>query len=88
MMLNDMRERPNKQNWASLVKKLLSDLGFYYVWIAQGVGNVNKFLSILKQRLTDNFIQNWNSRLLESSRSIFYRHLANFAYQPYLYIIQ
>ncbi len=87
MMLNDMRERPNKQNWASLVKNLLSDLGFYYVRIAQGVGNINKFLSILKQRLTDNFIQNWNSRLLESSRSIFYRHFANFAYQPYLDII-
>ncbi len=87
MMLSDIEERPNKQNWAALVRNLLSELGFYHVWLAQGVGNVNSFLIAFKQRLHDNFVQNWNSRLQESSRSIFYRHIAVFQYQPYLDII-
>ncbi len=39
MMLNDIIERPNKPNWASHVKHLLSELGFQEVWLAQGVGN-------------------------------------------------
>ena len=29
----------------------------------QGVGNVNLFIRIIKERLNDNFIQNWNSEL-------------------------
>ena len=38
MMLNDIELRPNKQNWASVVKRLLSRLGFLEVWNAQGGG--------------------------------------------------
>ena len=47
----------------------------------------SKFLSILKQRLKDNFIQNWNERLEASSRALFYRVIANFSFQPYLEIV-
>ena len=48
MMLTDIELRPNKQNWASMVKNLLSRLGFLEVWNAQGVGNINNFLYIFK----------------------------------------
>ena len=58
MMLNDLELRQNIVNWASLVKHLLLSLGFYEVWLAQGVGNYNAFITIFKQRLTDTFIQN------------------------------
>ena len=44
-----------------LVKRLLCTLGFNNVWLAQGVGNVNSFLNLVKQRLQNNFTQNWNS---------------------------
>ena len=44
MMLNDMLIYPEKKNWASLVKKLLSSLGFYEAWLNQGVGDQNLFL--------------------------------------------
>ena len=84
LMLNDLDRYPNKENWASLVRKLLFSLGFNYVWEAQGVGNYEGFMTILKQRLTDNFIQNWHSRLEESSRAIFYISIASFQLQPYL----
>ena len=56
MMLNDLEELPNKTNWASLVRNLLMSLGFYEVWLSQGVGNINIFLSQMKQRLNDTFI--------------------------------
>ena len=71
MMLSDMESRPSTVNWASLVKHLLLSLGFYEVWLAQGVGNYNAFISIFKQRLTDTFVQNWHSRLQSSTRAVF-----------------
>ena len=58
MMLHDLEVLPHKANLASLVRQLLMSLGFYEVWLAQGVGNVDVFLSTFKQRLNDNFIQN------------------------------
>ena len=84
MMLSDMESKPSTVNWASLVKHLLLSLGFYEVWLAQGVGNYNYFISIFKQRLTDTFIQNWHSRLESSTRAVFYRSVAVFQFQPYL----
>ena len=84
IMLNDLEQRPNTTNWASLVKDLLSSLGFNEVWLQQGAGNYNVFMSVLKQRLTDTFIQNWHIRLNESTRAVFYRSIAVFQMQPYL----
>ena len=53
------------------------------VWIQQNVGNENIFVSLVKQRLSDNFIQNWNSRLTDSFRALFYRNFT-FDYKCYL----
>ena len=58
IMVNDLERQPNTTNWASLVRHLLLSLGFYEVWLQQGVGNFNIFISLLKQRLTHTFIQN------------------------------
>ena len=84
VMLNDIRDNQNIKNWASLVKNTLANLGFLDVWLAQGVGDVSKFLTLLKQRLSDHFLQNWNYRLAESSRASFYRVIGTFKFQPYL----
>ena len=72
LMLSDLEKRPNVSNWASKLKDLLSNLGFYDVWLNPGVANKNAFLRIIKERSNDNFIQNWNRRLSESSRASFY----------------
>ena len=40
-MLQDVEAHPTKVNWAVLVRNLLSELGFYEVWVQQGVGNYN-----------------------------------------------
>ena len=71
-MLNDIENKPNCVNWASRVKFLLSSLGFYEVWVNQRGGNKSAFLWAFRQRLTDFFMQDWNSRLAESSRANFY----------------
>lgn len=86
MMLNDMILYPNKTNWAKLVNGLLSTLGFNDVWLQQGVGNTDLFLTELKLRLNDNFTQNWNSRLDNSTRASFYRNICgdSFGFKYYL----
>ena len=61
IMLNDSKTHPHTENWASSVKSLLSRLGFFEVWLAQGVGNSVGFLNIFKTRVKDIFIQDWHS---------------------------
>ena len=87
MMLNDLETNYRITNWAQLIKIALTNLGFAYVWIAQGVGNSSLFLKSLKQRLNDTFIQNWESRLQNSSRALFYKELSSFDYKQYLDIV-
>lgn len=84
MMLNDMESRPSITNWVSLLRHLLLSMGFYDVWLQQGVGDYNRFIYQFQQRLSDNFIQNWHARIEESSRAVFYRSFATFQFQPYL----
>ena len=83
-MMNDIENKPNCLNWASRIKQLLSALGFYEVWVDQGVGNKNEFLCVFKQRLLENFSQGWTSRLAESSRANFYSLFSSFEHQFYL----
>ena len=83
MMLHDLEVLPHEANWASLVRELLMSLGFCEVWLAQGVGNVGVFLSTLKQRLNDNFTQNWHDRINGSTRANLYTAIAQFRFQTY-----
>lgn len=83
----DHERMPNKINWCSLVKDLLCSLGFYEAWLYQGIGHVDLFLINIKQRLNDNFVQNWSNRLNDSSRALFYNTIAVFRLQPYLELI-
>ena len=87
MMLRDIEINDRKTNWASLVKNLLANLGFFEVWLNQGVGNVNQFLAVLRQRLKDQYIQDWSNALENSSRARFYSNISGFYLQPYLEFI-
>ena len=83
-MLIDMLIYPEKKNWASLVKNLLSSLGFYEASLHQGVGDESLFPNQVKQRLRDTFVQNRQSDLNLSTRALFYRNVAGFQLQGYL----
>ena len=88
MMLRDIIEiNDRKTNWASLVKNILANLGFFEVWLNQGAGNVNQFLAVLRQRLKDQYIQDWSNVLENSSRARFYSNISDFYLQPYLEFI-
>ena len=82
LMLQDLELLPDKVNWASWLRQLLMSLGFYEVWLNQEVGIICAFLSLAKQRLTDNFIQGWQERLNFSSRANI--NISSFHFQPYL----
>ena len=75
---------PHKVPWVTLLQHLLSSLGFYGVWLAQGVSNVNASVRVFEQRLRDNNVQNWNSRVENSSRSTFLKSIVTFNSQFYL----
>ena len=68
-MCRDLAIVPNSASLANSVRHLFQSIGFNNVWMNQGVGNVNLFIRILKERLNDNVLQNWNSELIESSRA-------------------
>ena len=62
----------------------MQSLGFNEVWLFQGVGNINVFLSAFTQRIKDTFIQKWNERLINSSRARTYSLFSSFSYKIYL----
>ena len=51
------------------------------------MGNVNQFLAVLRQRLNDQYIQDWSSALENSSRARFHRNIAGSYLQLYLEFI-
>ena len=87
MMLRDLEINDRKINWAILVRNLLSNLGFFEVWLNQGVWDVKLFLTMLRQRIKYQFIQGWAGEIQNSSRARFYRNITEFHFQPYLDII-
>ena len=81
-------EGSNISCWSLSVKALLLSHGFGEAWYNQGVGDSTAFISLFKQRLHDNFCQNWRSRLEESSRARFYRAVRpEHNYKKYLNVI-
>lgn len=61
-----------KHCWVSDIKHILSQAGFSIVWLCQGVGDVASFLTLLKQRLTDMYKQEWCGIIRDKERYSFY----------------
>lgn len=62
-------------NWVYCVKNLLCELGFAGVWHAQGVANRTQFLKQCKQRLQDQYIQQWYGGLRVRTSCLLYREI-------------
>ena len=72
----------------SLLRDILSSLGFFDVWIFQGVGNKQLFLNLAKQRLKYHFLQNWCVELRMSTRALCYREIStNIDFKAYLNVV-
>ena len=60
-------------NWASGIRKLLCENGFGYIWDGHGIENELLFISIFVQRSHDEYLQNWNEGIAQSSKLITYK---------------
>ena len=63
-----LMDETGKKCWATGVIELLCRIGFYFVWLNQGVGNITHFLAIFKQRLIDIFIREWIPNIRDKER--------------------
>jgi len=57
MLLN--MDEDGKVCWATGIRTILSEAGFYSVWLSQGVGDIDMFLDVFKSRLIDMYRQDW-----------------------------
>ena len=70
------------------VKKIFNDCGYNYIWDTQNFINIDWLKTVIKQRLTDQFIQNWNSTVQNSSKAINYRIFkTQFEFEEYFNIL-
>ena len=77
-----------KTNWVTHVKNLLYRYGFAYAYINQGVGNNAVFISLFKQRVLDNYIQEWHSIINDSPKLSCYKMFKiNFELERYLSVV-
>jgi len=58
MLKYDFEGNPDRKNWCSLLYGLLCTLGFNAAWLFQDIGDSVLFVSLVKQRFKDQFIQN------------------------------
>ena len=75
--LRELKEINTENSWGKKVKDLLEQNGFGYVWLNQGVVFKNSLIKSLRQRLVDQYWQNWNSKLQEKQRYSTYRKFKN-----------
>ena len=87
MLKRDADNNPSITNWVTDVKSLLVKLGFENVWLNQGVENRKLFLLVLKQRIQDLWLIDFNNRLENSSRALFFRTIVSFNFSKYLDVI-
>ena len=71
--LRELREKNKPGNWAEGIKHILTTNGYAYVWENGGVEYITSFCKGFKQRLIDQFWQNWHSNLMASNRYDMYR---------------
>ena len=74
--------------WIKYVKQILDNCGFSNIWQTENFMN-NEWLKLnVKQRLLDQFIQNWNTEVFESSKALNYRiYKTKFEFEEYFNIL-
>ena len=73
--LRELNEVNKPNNWAEEIRKILVTNGYAYVWENGGIEFIKSFCRSFKQRLIDQFWQNWHAELYNSDRYEIYRSL-------------
>ena len=75
--------------WASKITHVLFTLGFEEVWLEQGVGNIQLFLEIFKQRVKEVALLDWSNKCNENAKlSNFVNFKGELATSPSLMFIR
>ena len=82
---NHIENDGNVTNWVSLLRDLLCVHGFGHVWLNQGVGSINCFMMVFKQRMKDVYYQSWNATIRDSRKAITYKHIVE-GFRPQFYL--
>jgi hypothetical protein len=65
--------RPSSSiKWLNFIKSIFEKTGFNYLWNQQQPVHSVQLTFIVKQNLTDQYIQNWFNQIENSSRGEFY----------------
>ena len=85
-----MNENHNIQlSWILFVKQIFNECGFSNIWETELFDNVDYLKCVIKQRLEDRFLQNWNSLIQNSLKSINYKTFKRECkYEEYLNILE
>lgn len=62
-------DEAGRVTWATHIKMLLSRYGFGFVWEEQGVGDIDAFMYIFKERVSDCSDQEWSSEINDMSKT-------------------
>ena len=67
----------------------INECGFPNIWETELFDNVDYLKCVIKQRLEDQFLQNWNSLVQNSPKAINYKTIkTEFKYEEYLNILE
>ena len=79
MMLKNCEQ--GKENWVTKIKNLLCGHGFGIVWLFKGATSETHFLTEIKSRLIDVFLQTWNTKMITNDNYKFYFSYKSFLHQ-------
>ena len=65
----------NKNSWSKEIKNMLERNGYGYIWINKGAMYTRSFLKSFKQRLVDQFWQEWHQKITDSDRFTTYNNI-------------
>ena len=81
----ELNNNNTANNWFRKVKDMLTRYGFYYVWTNETHVNETQFICTFKQRVIDEYLQQWNRQVDENSVLILYKAVkTSFEFEPYL----
>ena len=75
--LRELTEENKTAGWVNILKNSLETNGFAEVWLNKGTQNNNSFVKKFRQRLIDQFKQNWHEKITTRDRYNIYRTLKN-----------
>ena len=62
-----------KSEWIQKIEKIIQEAGLNYIWLNNGVQNLDHFCETIKTKLQCQFVQNWNQGVFNGPKCLNYR---------------